>query len=145
MRKHAIVCLVLVLAACGGASPNGDGDVRTLEGRRFVVSELVVEGGSIDVTAGPPTMNFEDGRISGNTGCNDYGGLAILAPDGELRVTEIAATEMFCEATADIESGFTTALLAVDRWALETDTLTLTDTETDTEIVLVDAGPAPIN
>lgn len=91
-------------------------------------------------------MEFSGERIVGNSGCNSYFAHASFGLKVGFRVTDLGGRLMACgDSRTDIESGFTTALLAVDRWVLETGTLTLTDTETDTEIVLVDAGPAPIN
>ena len=79
-------------------------------------------------TAAQITARFQDGRVSGSAGCNNYFGSYTLAPGSEaLEIGELATTRMMCEdAVMEQETAFLDAMAAVTEYAVEDQSLTLT-------------------
>lgn len=74
------------------------------------------------------TARFAEGRISGSTGCNSYGGGYEIAGD-HLEIGPLAMTRRACPPPqSDVEQGFTAALAVAARYAIAGDTLDLLDT-----------------
>lgn len=45
-----------------------------------------------------PTLTIENGKISGNAGCNNYlGNITINSTNGELKIEDIGSTKMNCK------------------------------------------------
>ncbi|MDD1706252.1 MAG: META domain-containing protein [Methanoregulaceae archaeon] len=74
------------------------------------------------------TLKFaEDGRISGNAGCNDYFGDYRLE-GGLISVGELGATEKYCltpEGVMDMEQTYLLLLKNTTRYSIDQDELTL--------------------
>ncbi|MDY7104190.1 MAG: META domain-containing protein [Actinomycetota bacterium] len=74
------------------------------------------------------TLVVEDGRVSGDTGCNDYGGDVTIDGDtftvGQLEQTEMACTEP--PGVMDQEARYLERLGATTTWVIEGERLTLT-------------------
>ena len=102
---------------------------RPLEGTRWVV-DTVVTG---DAASNFPGMEnaylvFENGAVSGSTGCNSLSGPA--AVDGDtIRFGAIVTTRMFCEDTHDLESHILDVLTGAVRYTIDADRLTLDSLE----------------
>ena len=95
-----------------------------LVGTRWTaVSYLAPEGIVSPVEGSEITLDFEEGHVVGNTGCNSYFGLYSLAEGNAISVAQIGQTEMFCEATMDQESAFLTALAEAESYTLNEDEL----------------------
>lgn len=100
MISSKLLYLVAVLAALGLASSacGKDSDVTSpapanLDGRVFLSTEL----DGHDLVAGSTVrLEFEDGRIRANGGCNGMGGDYSVADD-DLVVGDMASTQMGCE------------------------------------------------
>ena len=101
------------------ASPLGTWEVTSfLQGDG--VSSLV-EGSRITATFA------EGGKLSGSAGCNDYTGTYTLGA-GELKITDVSATELACEIPAGVmeqEQAFLAALPRTAGYTLEGRSLTL--------------------
>jgi heat shock protein HslJ len=87
--RSAAGAILLLLAGCA-STPGG----LRADGGSWRVVDLnglpVVEGRA-------PTLALADGRLTGNTGCNSFGGRYDLSRQEGIRFTDIAVTEMACE------------------------------------------------
>jgi heat shock protein HslJ len=82
-----------------------------------------VEAPATDVV---PTLEFtEDGKISGNGGCNGFGGLYATAEGNKVTFTEIISTLMACDNT-DIETVYFNGLNEAESYAFDGDMLKIT-------------------
>lgn len=97
-----------------------------LEGRTWVVTELVVDGTAVAPVEGTViTATFEDGAISGIASCNNYFGSYTVDGDS-LTFGPLGSTLMFCEGLVqDQETAYLTLLSQVDAYTVDGDTLTL--------------------
>jgi heat shock protein HslJ len=127
--------LLVALAACGsdgGSSPaptsskGGDFGSHLLDGSSWTLRSSPVfrtEGVAV-------TLEFADGRASGTSGCNNYGGpYRIEGP--ELTIgPDLASTRMACPPpAAGVEQRYLGALTSVERFTLEGDALQLADAD----------------
>lgn len=66
-----------------------------------------------------PTMKFDFSlnKVSGNAGCNDYGGTMILEGN-KIKFSEFRATKMYCD-NMSIEQKFLSRLAKVDYFKVE--------------------------
>lgn len=117
-RVSALIVLSLIAVACssgaGGGSPSaGPGDIG-LANTSWTVTSLA---GRPTVGPARPTMTFSaDGRVSGNSGCNQYSGT--YRTDGSsITITNIASTMMMCAGPgADVEALFLKGLNSATAW-----------------------------
>jgi heat shock protein HslJ len=72
-----------------------------------------------------PTARFENGRMAGSTGCNQY--TAPYTVDGDtLELGPVVSTRMACAPPADaVERGYLAALERVTRWLGDADEVVL--------------------
>ncbi|WP_209425569.1 META domain-containing protein [Pararhodobacter sp. SW119] len=100
---------------------NGGGSLDGTSWQVSAVGELQIE------PADDVTLRFQNGRISGRSGCNQYTGPVSLGPEN-IDVGAIAGTRMACPGRAsEIERSFLAALDAVTGWRVtEEGTLELT-------------------
>lgn len=127
--------------AAGSGDDGSDDDVSAddLAGRGFVSSAVtgyeLVEGSEI-------TMNFLDGRVSVNAGCNTMnGGFDIV--DATFTASQLAATMMACDqALMDQDMWLSEFLSSSPAIALDGSTLTLTGA--DATITLDEIEPAAL-
>lgn len=138
--RYGLIALTLLLACCGGS---GEAEP-SVDGRTFVATSLVLDGEIIDITARPPTIEFTNGGIGGNNGCNSYGGMADLRPDGTASIELTMQTEMACQDSGHIEAAFNAAVPRVERWTLDGPTLTLSSAD-DAVVLVLTESPAAIN
>jgi heat shock protein HslJ len=110
----ALIVMSLLAVACSagpGGSGRGDGG---LANTSWTVTSLA---GAPMVGPARPTMTFSaDGRVSGNSGCNQYSGT--YRTDGSsLSITNVASTMMMCAGPgADVEALFLKALNSATAW-----------------------------
>jgi heat shock protein HslJ len=101
-----------------------------LEDRTWIVQEMSADGAmTAPVPEAPPYALFEDGVISGSTGCNNYNG-GYETDGGSMTIGPLAATRMFCEATADQEIAYFVLLNQVDSYKVSGNDLTLSSGDT---------------
>ena len=123
MKKiFLLVLTVLTLTACASVS------TPDLTGAWALVSY----GDASHPTAALPgvdtSIQFKDGQMSGNVGCNGFGGEYKL--DGNtLAFGPVMSTLMFCEATSDQEQGVLALFAADTVLQLSGDVLTITSAD----------------
>jgi heat shock protein HslJ len=117
-----IFILVIVLSACQAGNPSKDVD---LENNTWVLRSY---DGNLPIEGTIITLQFKDEQISGNAGCNHYGG-GFVVNGQTISFSDIYATEMYCMdpvGVMDQEQSYLTALQSADRFELTSDTLTIT-------------------
>jgi len=130
--KRLIVGLlvVVVLAACsGGASASITGQWK-----------LVSYGSAASQTPAAAdvdtSIEFLDGKLNGNVGCNGFGGDYEVKGD-TLTLGPVMSTMMFCEGPiGDQEMGTLTVLKDSVKFVLDGDKLTITSADGNSVIVL---------
>jgi heat shock protein HslJ len=128
-----IVTAFIFLHACNGTQPiadkNGDSATRSLTNTYWKLVEL--NGKSIgEAEVGKRREMFlllatKDNRVSGNAGCNGFGGTYTLAP-GNFRISfsQMMRTQMACDGL-DLENLYLSILEKADSYYLMRDTLQL--------------------
>jgi heat shock protein HslJ len=117
-----------------------------LTGTDWVLEAYSTGGDAISsVIAGTTiTANFADGNVTGNAGCNHYGGQYSL--DGtNLTVSSLFSTLMYCETPGvmEQEAAFLGHLANVSSYRVEGDRLILTDAEGTDVLFFVQAPEVP--
>jgi len=116
VRVSALIAIGLIVVACtsgGGGPSEGPGDLG-LANTSWTVTSLA---GRPTVDPPRPTMTFSaDGRVSGNSGCNQYSGT--YRTDGSsITITNVASTMMMCAGPgADVEALFLKGLNSATAW-----------------------------
>jgi heat shock protein HslJ len=132
MKREMILLALagLLLAACSpSASTELTGDW-----------QLVSYGNPASPTPAAPDVDtvieFTDGQISGNVGCNGFGG-RYSVKGGSLTFTEMISTLMFCEGpVGDQETATLSVLRDTATFLLDGDTLTITSADGSSVVVL---------
>ena len=131
MKKLVIgLFALLVLAACAGGSP------ATIKGQW----ELVSHGSASSQTPAAPdvetSIEFLDGKLSGNVGCNGFGGDYTVNGD-TITFKSVMATLMFCEGpVGEQETATLSVLYESAAFVLDGNTLTLTSADGNSVVVL---------
>ena len=116
---------LLILTACGGKSS------ASIEGEWKLVS--------YDQTAAVPdvetSIEFKDGQMRGNVGCNGFGG-EYTVDGNKIKFGPVMSTMMFCEAVADQESSTLTVLREEAAFILNDDRLAITSADGSAFIML---------
>jgi heat shock protein HslJ len=128
LRPQAVLLAVLVAAfatavtACGGSGA----DPRTLDGTSWRLSGWTLSSLAPDQFT--ITAAFADGKISGKSAVNTYGGPYTTGPGGAFSVGQLASTEMAGpEPAMRAEQAYMTLLTQAASYKLAGDTLTLYD------------------
>lgn len=142
VRSGRLLILTLVSAiAVGSLAPAIGQPTEPLRGSWQLVAwdDRGVDGGE-----DPPTLTFENRRLSGFSGCNRYMGSFSVTGD-RLSIGSLGSTRRACDpATMARESRYLAALGAVESYDLdEHGQLWLTYREGSDRIVLV-FGPGPV-
>src|SRR5262245_6267717 len=131
MKKYVFALFaLLILAACGGGSS------ASLTG----TWKLVSYGDPANPTSAAPdvdtSIEFKDGLLNGNVGCNGFGGNYEV--DGDtITFNQVVSTLMFCEGpVGDQEMTTLSVLHETASFTLDGDTLTLTSADSISVIVL---------
>lgn len=119
-----LVLTVLFLAACASArTPDLSG-----------AWTLVSYGDASNPTPALPgvdtSIEFTDGQMSGNVGCNGFGG-EYLQSGNTLTFGPVMSTLMFCDATSDQEQGVLSLFADGEALTVQLDGGTLTITSAD--------------
>ncbi len=139
-RKVVLSSLLLGLSACSGADSKSTAistgnHTSSLEGRNWSLSGFA-DGealpANVTVTAG-----FEQGRLSGSAGCNNYFAGYELGEAGGLSIEMPASTRKMCRGPVmEVERRFLAALPRVQRFAVTDEGMALIYLEEDSESVL---------
>ena len=130
------VAAVVLAAGCGGGEQSDAAGSSSLESVPWVVTAGIdVEGWE----AKAPSASFEEGRVTGWAGCNQYG--APYTVDGSsLELGTVTMTLIGCQDVAgDVETEFLGALERVAGWRIEGEELVLLDAD-DGELLRFEAG-----
>jgi heat shock protein HslJ len=128
MFSTAIIVMVVavLLSACG----TGAGATSTLVGTQWVLTGLEHNGVDQPLVSGTQlTIQFDNGTLGGNAGCNSFGGN--YSVNGQtLTISELHQTLMGCDAPIlEQEDRYTNALTKAQSFALQGTTLTITSVE----------------
>jgi heat shock protein HslJ len=168
-RLGALLLTVLTLtliAACGTnedtatPTPSGAGSEPTTTADPEPTATESEEQAALDGTAWllegmngvemdlqePITLAFDEGRVSGFAGCNDYGGAYIADPDGSFSIPEIEQTDMACESGMDLEAEYLSTLANVARYeVIEDSRLELANTAGETVLIFTSDARLPLD
>jgi heat shock protein HslJ len=124
---------IFALTACAG----GKG-TPSIEGQWKLVSYGPPGSPANQISAAPDvetSIEFKDGQMSGNVGCNSFGGE--YSVDGDtITFGPVMSTMMFCEAVAAQESGTLAVFHETASFVLDGDTLTIKSADGAMSIVL---------
>lgn len=140
MRKSIFtIALIATIVACNnGANQKADVNNETtsektetpsssseLYGKEWKLLELNGQTVKLD-TVFPkyPHLIFEKKRISGNLGCNGFGGNVKFEAGNAIQISDIVSTEMAC-GNLEVEQGFLEVLNKAKGYTLENNVLTL--------------------
>ena len=112
MRRTALLVTTVMLLVAGCTAPiaAAPSPAVTLEGTSWIVTQI---NGTAVLKVTTPTMDFADGRVSGNNSCNQYSGAYTLSGN-EFSVEQPLNTQMAC--APDVmaqEQAFMAGLVAV--------------------------------
>ena len=132
MKKYVIGLLaVFVLSACGGGSSE------SIQGEWKLISHGSGSNQIPAVADVGASIEFDsEGRMSGNVGCNNFGGKYTV--DGDtIKFGAIMSTEMFCEGpVGGQESAVLSVLQESTTFMLDGNMMTITSANGDASIVL---------
>jgi heat shock protein HslJ len=123
------ILAVIVLAACTGSSS------ASVDGQWKLVSYGSPSAQTLAAPGVETSIEFKDGQISGNVGCNSFGG-EYTVEDNTITFGPVMATEMFCEAVAEQEAATLAVLQGKTTFTLDGNTLTITSEDGNTVLVL---------
>ena len=125
----ATAVAVLATSACSLTQPNStDTPKAELIGSTWLAEDI--DGKGVIDNAQSTLIFGTDGRVSGNAGCNRYGGVVTLK-GASLLVDQVFSTKMACVAPAlmDQETRFLQALQATRSYRIDGTKLVLVDGE----------------
>jgi heat shock protein HslJ len=139
--------LALVAAGCGddddaetGSSDQADGGP-PLEGTTWELTADAPLG--VALAGAGVTARFEDGKLSGRSGCNEYNGTYEVDGDALTIGPNIASTNMACPAPQmAVEQAYLSRLPKVASFTIDGDTLTLADDGGETVLTYQATDPA---
>ena len=151
MKKISLVLLMSMLllstAAAAGCtsnvtpSPNATSTTSPalqLEGPMWILTSLATETGVNNSLPNTTiTATFEDGNVTGSSGCNRYFGSYQLNKT-QIKIGPIGSTLMFCadpDGVMTQETSYHLLLLNVTSYAISNDTLTLSDSLGNPQLV----------
>jgi len=127
-----MVGVLLVVAGCGDdddgveAAAPADTGGRTLEGESWLLSADAPLGLALEAVR--VTAHFEDGALTGRSGCNEYSTTYDVRGDSLTIGPNVASTQMACPPPqATVERAYLDRLPRAARYKTDGDTLTMTD------------------
>jgi heat shock protein HslJ len=127
----SVLVVTVILASCGLL----EGSKSDLDATKW---QLQTMAGNTPPEAVVITAEFNDGRISGSSGCNSYGA-EYTTQDDKISLDAIAMTEMACmdEGVMESEAQFLELLGQAKSFQLNQDTLNLMDEAGNTTLTFV--------
>jgi heat shock protein HslJ len=133
MKRILIVLLaVFALAACTGGSSG------SVEGKWKLVSYGSPSAQTPAVEGVETSIEFKDGQMSGNVGCNGFSGEYTVEGD-TITFSPVISTMMFCENVADQETGTLAAFQGAAKFTVDGNKLTITSEDGNAVVVLEQA------
>lgn len=118
MKKFSFILILVIINACCGSSKTQekktpevvyDQKELNLEGK-YEVAQLSTE----KEVKNDVFLNFEKGRISGNTGCNNFSA-QFSRNENQISFSPIMATKRHCEGQMDVEKEIFSALSKTEK------------------------------
>ncbi|TXH66844.1 MAG: META domain-containing protein [Thiothrix sp.] len=121
-----LMALAIVSACSMGLKANDSTTQAPLDKNTWQLT--AIEGKAIPPEAAAPTLKFENGRLTGFTGCNRLFASYVASSTGSLALSALGTTKMACMGTGgDLERAVLKALQEVDLYALMPGQLNLLD------------------
>lgn len=134
----AIAAMLVVAVAVGALAGCGRGQP-ALDGTQWRLTEWTLS--SLDARDFDITAGFADGKISGHSGVNSYGGPYTVGARQSFKVGSIASTEMAGpELAMRAEGAYLTLLGQARSYRVEAGRLTLLDAGGNESLIFVAAG-----
>lgn len=121
--SYGAIVLVTLISSCGATKAQQSGNALTI-----TIWELSTINGTeattTDFKNGLPYVSFSaDNIITGNGGCNGFRGSYNISQEGDINVSQVMSTKMYCEGVKENE--FMQALNKANITKIESDKLTL--------------------
>jgi heat shock protein HslJ len=124
-----LVAFALVLAACGGDDGSGAQNPSSLEGRDWVLTQMLTAGGQTEIVDVGVSASFDGSTISGVSGCNRYNA-SYEASGDEISFGPISGTKMACaEAESSTEARFLQLLDGVATYEVSGRSMSMNDAD----------------
>lgn len=117
-----------IMSACSmGLTANSPEPQLALDKQTWQLT--AIEGKALPKDAAAPTLKFENGRLTGFTGCNRLFASYVATAEGGLSLSALGTTKMACMGVGgDLERAVLAALEQTDLYALPPGQLNLLDT-----------------
>ena len=123
------ILIVLILSACSA------GKSASIQGQWKLISYGSIPNQTPAVADVDTMIEFDsEGRMSGNVGCNGFGG-NYTVKDDTITFGPVMSTMMFCDAVAEQESGTLAVLQEVTSFELDGNMLTITSADGSSSVV----------
>lgn len=137
VRGRTLTRLLIVIAAllASGCQPGTTGGEPAATGQPplqdtgWVLSAFGEPGNmELSIRDHLPTLWFAETEVRGSAGCNTYTGSYASTAEGELNITDLGNTEMYCtdEGVMEQEDAFLVTLRLADTYVVDDRTLTIT-------------------
>jgi heat shock protein HslJ len=87
-----------------------------------------IDGNAVNTDKATLSFDFDKNRVGGNGGCNGFGG-TLTANGGEIKISQIISTKMFCENGSDVENKYLPKLEQVNKYKISDGKLQLLNNE----------------
>jgi heat shock protein HslJ len=98
-----------------------------------------------NTTTKNPYFIISKGKISGNTGCNDFEGNLQFNSDGLFNINRLNATKKYCKPFMKLEEAFMQSLSKASQYTIEADRLTILDKTGNTLFIAHEVIPSKLN
>lgn len=146
IRLGVVLALPLLLAGCGDSGDDSGPVGRTvplLDGTSWIATGITENGTARALVPGSELrVEFVDGSISINAGCNGMGGNYTLSEEAELATGALAGTEMGCDQPLMDQDAWLAGTVFAEPLIAAVEGSTLTLTREGLELVLTDRGVA---
>jgi heat shock protein HslJ len=146
IRLGVVLALPLLLTACGDSDDDPGPTGRTvplLDGTSWVATKITEGGNPRALVPGSELrVEFVDGSISINAGCNGMGGTYTLSEEAELATGALAGTEMGCDQPLMDQDAWLSGTVFAEPLVASVEGTTLTLAREGLELVLTDRGVA---
>ncbi|TPG21572.1 META domain-containing protein [Sphingomonas koreensis] len=126
MKRRFILIAMTMIGGCATTARSGDADApKSFAGTQWAIASI---NGAVPSAERNTAISFDNERISGNAGCNSFGG-GYAVSGGTMTVTQVISTKMACVGPGmDQENAFFKILAAPMTMAWGKDgALTLSD------------------
>lgn len=76
-----------------------------------------IDGNAVNTDKATLSFDFDKNRVGGNGGCNGFGG-TLSGGSGEIKISQVISTKMFCENGSDVENKYLPKLEQVNKYRI---------------------------